>query len=225
VAVAFVALAAKASMPPTQKSVLISLCWFASDSGECFPSIEALMEWTCLCERVIQRSISQLEKDGFITRNIRPGRSTLYSINPRTTCTPVPHAPQHVVLDRGAPHAGEGAPHAPIKVTKKKKEKTSSLEPRPKTVGYTEDFEAFFAAYPKKINKVKAYDEWKKIDPDKIMLADILEGVDRYIESGKWNDKQFIPYPERFIKNRRWEDELDSGHNGSEPDWLAGCVN
>lgn len=78
---------------PGAKLVLLALCDNASDEGACFPSIRTLAAKCCMAERTVQGHISAFEADGLLTRVERPGRSTVYTLNPRSFCTPAVSAP------------------------------------------------------------------------------------------------------------------------------------
>lgn len=81
-------LAFKVVLPSTQKFVLVALCDSANDQGECYPSVPSLMEKCCLSERAVQGALAALVAGGHVQREFRRGRSTTYTVNPRTTCTP-----------------------------------------------------------------------------------------------------------------------------------------
>lgn len=107
-------------MTPTAKSVLISLADQANDDGYCWPAVGTIAERTCLSERAVQNAIVWLEVNGYLSREMKAGRATRYTLtpaagappqemHPRTTCTPTP-----------APPAGAPAPRAPITVSNRK---------------------------------------------------------------------------------------------------------
>lgn len=74
---------------------------------------------------------------------------------------------------------------------------------------YTEDFLAFWTAYPKGHgNKQTAFTVWQQLKPNPETQAEILAGVDRWKQSRKWKDK-FVRDAERFLKLRMWEDEVE----------------
>lgn len=106
-------------MPPTQKSVLISLADNANDHGACWPSIPTICRRTCFSERAVQNAIKWLEGAGLLTADRTNGRHTSYTvtpaaysppqeIHPRTKCTGEGDAPAQAmhhtpVADAGAP--------------------------------------------------------------------------------------------------------------------------
>lgn len=110
---------------PTDKLVLLALADIANDEGEAYPSNKLLTERTGLCERAVRLSLTRLSAAGVLAQKFRTGRSTIYLLNPGTSCPPARNAPQEKTPDRGAldahggaPDAGEGAPRAPITITK-----------------------------------------------------------------------------------------------------------
>lgn len=72
-----------------------------------------------------------------------------------------------------------------------------------------DNFETFWKAYPKKAAKAVALQEWKKakINGEFDSLLTVLElqkaSPDWLQENGK-----YIPHPAKWIKNKRWQDEI-----------------
>ena len=89
--------------------------------------------------------------------------------------------------------------------------------------GRGEAFEAFYAAYPKKVAKPQALKAWNKqaatVGPDVIMAA-----LDKHKHQEQWQKEngKFIPHPATWLNQHRWNDELakpgDSGTAGMERD-------
>jgi len=71
-----------------------------------------------------------------------------------------------------------------------------------------EDFNIFWLAYPRKIEKKKARTKFIKLGKDK--LPAILEALDKAKNTDQWKkDKgQFIPHPTSWLNGERWEDEI-----------------
>lgn len=86
--VSLMSVAFRAPLPTTQKFVLVALCDTANDQGECYPSITTLMERCSLSERAVQSSIRSLEQLGYLRREFRSGRSTVYWISPEIPQSP-----------------------------------------------------------------------------------------------------------------------------------------
>ena len=75
-------------MPPTAKSVLISLANFADDDGHCWPSIELLSEQTCASRRSVIDAIKWLEASGVVSADRSNGRHTKYYVFPERFVAP-----------------------------------------------------------------------------------------------------------------------------------------
>lgn len=76
------------------------------------------------------------------------------------------------------------------------------------------DFDAFWTAYPKKVDKAKARKVWDKLHPDEALLRCMLNAVKAWKRSEQWTKDggQFIPNPTTWLNGRRWEDELPNVH-------------
>jgi len=72
-------------------------------------------------------------------------------------------------------------------------------------------FEQFWSAYPKKVAKQAAFKTFRNIPKIEATLDKILAGVEKWENSGQWQDPQFIPYPATFLNQKRWEDEIPKG--------------
>jgi hypothetical protein len=87
----------KAPIKSTPKLVLLALCDCANDQGECYPSVPTLMEKCSAGERTVQDAIALLEREGYMRREFRTGRSTVYWIaDPRNWRTPAAAAPPQI---------------------------------------------------------------------------------------------------------------------------------
>lgn len=127
----------KANLPSTQKLVLLALCDNANDAGTCYPSVKNLAEKCGLSARGIQAAFAALEESGYVTRDLRKGRSTVYTIqfpepksklettdepphvvHPRKSCTPARRAPTPAADAPLPPHVVHPTParRAPITV-------------------------------------------------------------------------------------------------------------
>lgn len=87
----------------------------------------------------------------------------------------------------------------------------SPPEPNPKT----EDFNKFWAAYPKKVDKQNALKAFKKI---KVPVDVLLKALEEHKKQPDWlKDKgKFIPHPATWLNGKRWEDEI--GVSEAEPE-------
>ena len=69
----------------------------------------------------------------------------------------------------------------------------------------TPEFITFWEAYPVHANKVGARQEFAKIDAP---LDVLLESIEMWKRTDQWKKDggQYIPYPAKWLKERRWED-------------------
>jgi hypothetical protein len=72
------------------------------------------------------------------------------------------------------------------------------------------DFEAFWAAYPKKVGKLEALKAWRKHRPGQGLTARILAALEAQKRSAKWQEDKgkFIPHPATWLNAGRWDDEV-----------------
>jgi hypothetical protein len=100
-----------------EQSVLNVLAIMANDAAQCWPGINGptgLVGKTKLSERAVQNAVKSLAAAGHLTRAERPGKGVIYTVHPRTSCTPAQDAPvQEVRPAGGAPTPAPPAPKLP----------------------------------------------------------------------------------------------------------------
>lgn len=67
-------------MPPTQKSVLISLADNANDHGVCWPSIPKICQRTCFGRTAVIDAVHWLEAHGYLIADRSNGRRSTYQV-------------------------------------------------------------------------------------------------------------------------------------------------
>lgn len=71
------------------------------------------------------------------------------------------------------------------------------------------NFHLFWNAYPRRVGKASAYSKWlvavREVEPQTIIQA-----ASSYASKTKHLEAQYLPYPEKWLNDGRWEDE-DSG--------------
>lgn len=90
-----------------------------------------------------------------------------------------------------------------------KKEKNNPPK-SPKGDELPEDFEEFWDAYPKRVNKSTAVKAFKRLKPDSELLEKIFADLRVRCQTEDWRkeDGKFIPHPSTYLNQRRWEDEI-----------------
>lgn len=77
--------------------------------------------------------------------------------------------------------------------------------------GIDSEFEQFWAAYPRKYGKSDARETWRTLVAKRELpnLKHLLEKLSAFKISQDWQKEngRYIPYPAKFLNNRRWEDE------------------
>lgn len=101
------------NLPTGIKFVLITLCDISNDDGYCWPSIKLIAARCSMVERSVQNHIKTLVEMKIVTRDERPGRSTVYYINPRNICTPADIAPPQTTTETPANNDNTPANFAP----------------------------------------------------------------------------------------------------------------
>lgn len=71
-------------------------------------------------------------------------------------------------------------------------------------------FKKFWMAYPKKAARPAALRAFRKINPSSELLDTMLTAleVQKRTESWQKDDGQYIPYPQKWLNQSRWEDEV-----------------
>lgn len=71
---------------------------------------------------------------------------------------------------------------------------------------FDKKFEDFWTAYPKKVGKKNSKAQFVKLKPDDEMFGQIMRGLMLYKQTEQVKTG-YIRDPERWIRDRRWEDE------------------
>lgn len=74
-----------------------------------------------------------------------------------------------------------------------------------------EDFDQFWAAYPKKVAKADARKAWAQTKDLRPALPVLLNAIQANCKTESWMKQggAFIPYPATWLRGERWEDELE----------------
>ena len=72
---------------------------------------------------------------------------------------------------------------------------------------YTSEFESFWKVYDKPSGKANAFKVWKSIKPDSTLIATILA---KATLQAKNVERKFRKDAERWLRDKRWEDEIAS---------------
>ena len=89
-----------------------------------------------------------------------------------------------------------------------------------KKVRNNKDFELFWNAYPKKIGKKKIEDKFNAIE---FPIDKILKNIELQKQSDQWQTQQYIPNPETYLNQERWQDEVILEVKPDEPVFIYEC--
>lgn len=114
----------------------------------------------------------------------------------------VPHEGDGGPLPEGV--AGEGGDVSESDTPPKRKRRATKSAPdyRPDT------FARFWAAYPRGEDKQGAIAAWDELKPDDATLQAMSRALVRQKASEEWQRGIGIPYAVRWLRRRRWEDEI-----------------
>jgi hypothetical protein len=74
-----------------------------------------------------------------------------------------------------------------------------------------DDFDTFWAAYPKKVAKADARKAWAQTKDIRPELTNLLTAVKAACKTEAWmkDGGKYIPHPATWLRGERWEDELE----------------
>ena len=75
---------------------------------------------------------------------------------------------------------------------------------------YTESFEKFWKAYPRRVGKMGAFKSWQSHvdETDAFLPKAVIDDIEKRNRLRFWHaDKSKIPMPSTFLNQHRWEDE------------------
>ena len=180
-----------------QKFVLLMLANHCNDhTRQCNPSQKLLAEECSMGLSTLKRHIASLEEAGYVeTVNVfkdnvqKPNQYLLkFDTSP----------------NRATPPSESGYPSSPNRATEP--EVKTRIEPVDQTSKF---FEEFWAAYPKKVAKKPTREQFFKIKPDDELFKQIMKGLVDYKACDKVKNG-FILDPIRWVRDRRWEDDVSS---------------
>lgn len=204
---------ANGPLPPHQRLMMLALADNANDRGLSWPSVSTLAQKCSVKERAAQYTLQSLQSDGWLSIEERPGRSNYYRVNvdrlthamectPATDCTGA--AEEREVVQPTAPEPSMNHQEVPTPPTPRKRGRLQ----------YTPDFEEFWEAYPRKVDKQGAARAWEKvralnIDRRTVIIAATQLAVDPNRED------RYTPHAATWLRRDGWlEGPLPPRSNG-----------
>lgn len=141
----------------------------------------------------------------YIIHEVPPCTENPYTANPYTgkpyTENPAQSSKDELsTIPPIVPHEGDGEP--PKRTRRRSSKSVPDYEP--------ELFERFWAAYPRGEDRQGAVAEWDSLRPDHETMLAMSRALARQKASEEWQRGIGIPYAVRWLRRRRWEDEIKS---------------
>lgn len=177
-------------IPPTKKLILAAIATFANKDLEAFPSYSKISKVTGYCLKTVSEVATWIKDTGF----------------------PVTITKRKNEDGSGWRHNAYLLPTADVIEQWSGGDRVYIEED---SISLSDMFQRFWSAYPRKVGKVKSQKEFSKIAND-IDLEKVIADIEaRKARDPQWRDKQYIVYPERYLKYQLWEDEWDTGNTST----------
>lgn len=187
-------------------------------------SIEGMTQFSSDGKDAIRSAIRELTDAGYITRDQTHSETGTFSgyeytihetpvaspssgfptMEKPTTGNPTTENPTQrnteklSIIPPIVPHEGDGEP--PKRTRRRSSKSVPDYEP--------ELFERFWAAYPRGEDRQGAVAEWDSLRPDHETMLAMSRALVRQKASEEWQRGIGIPYAVRWLRRRRWEDEI-----------------
>lgn len=197
-------------LPPSAKILYAEISALTDQRGFCFASNDYFRKLFGMSERTLQEQLRALKRRGYISisdgdggagrRKIYAGINPLQE-NPAENCGVTPQktagSNNNSIENNNPPTSPPGG----------KRAKTPKNEPswKPKR------FAGFWNYYPKSAHKSKqaAIKAWDQLRPSDELIDVIAKALGRQMATDQWKRGIGIPYPSTYLRQRRWEDEID----------------
>lgn len=194
------------------KLILLGIANHEGDGGA-YPAVDTLARYANIDRRQTQRILRNLENQGLLISTMRKGSSNLYRVAvqcpencDRTT--------NHRLIDRGGVDDTPTTQGGGVDVTRRGGVDDTPdavyTPPEPSlTVNITnnpepEEFQHFWDAYPKKIDRKAALTAYLKLTYEEKELAGVA--VEEYANSEEAQNIKFVPFPANWLSKKRFND-------------------
>ena len=196
-------------LPPSAKILYAEISALTDQRGFCFASNDYFRKLYGMSERTLQEQLRALKRRGYISisdgdggagrRKIYAGINPLQE-NPAENCGVTP---QKTAGSNNNKKDNNNPPTSPPGGERgKRRRRKAACEWEP------EIFERFWDAYPRGEDKSAARYEWDEIHADRKLMREMSAALERQKQSDEWRRGIGIPYACRWLRNRRWEDEI-----------------
>lgn len=166
--------------------------------GQRVCSYATLASETKLSIKNIRSSLNHLKATGEVAHETNPQYSMITVLN-YDKYQQAANQTANKGQTRGKPAANKGQQLKKAKESKKDKEVNICA------------FDTFWKAYPKKRSKGDALKAWEKINPDRELIATMMNSLAKAKTCRDWtkDSGKYIPYPATWLNRMGWEDVLD----------------
>lgn len=197
------------SLRPNAKLIYGEISALTSAYGYCWATNQYFADLYGFAKKTVSELISELASRGYITvevcrAKVNKGAGAVEMrkiwLNSRFDCDLTLSGKNRI----GYPEK-KGDP-----IPQKVKENNTSINNNPRNPQEGDArFDAFWKAYPHKMDKQKAVKSFRKLKVDDELLKVILAALEKQKRSPQWNEDEgrYIPYPATWLNNRRWEAE------------------
>lgn len=208
--------------------VFAAICSFRKDSGD-FCVEEGRDEIASRCglnASIVSTATTELQRLGWLIKQGAGGRGlkTTYTITiPETVSTSETVTKSETVLKSETVSESETVAESASKTVSTSGTLLYKKEVNTEKVASDPDgFSEFWDAYGKKDGKVATIAQWKKLNPNAALIREIIMAAKRYSAT---TERRFRKDPERWIRDRRWEDEPVGAQSADAEDSLfAGAL-
>ena len=197
-------------LPPSAKILFAEISALTDQRGFCFASNDYFRKLYGMSERTLQEQLRALKRRGYISisdgdggagrRKIYAGINPLQE-NPAEICGVTPQKTAGSNNNKKDNNNPPTSPPGGERVKRRRRKAACEWEP--------EIFERFWDAYPRGEDKAAARYEWDEIHADRELMRKMSAALDRQKKTDDWRRGIGIPYASRWLRNRRWEDEID----------------
>lgn len=209
--------AVKQRMSTNPKFVLLMLANYASsEKGDCFPSVDTLMEDTGLARSTIQKCLKDLVEKGYITAHERwdNGRQLSNSYRLVVGWGEGPsHGHRGPSDERGGPpHGPTGARHTGTNLSEEPINQPNKASPPKLDEKILEqEFLEFWEAYPKRPSNPRqhALTSYIKARKKGASKEIIMAGVLAYARTRAGKEPEYTAMAATWLNQKRWEDDYE----------------
>jgi DNA-binding transcriptional ArsR family regulator len=183
----------------TDRVLLMEINSLDNDRG-CFASNDYFAKFLRVSDRTVRESLARLRDLGLVTQESFDGRERVLHTTMRygsgQTGSLVPGRPEENFHHNNTVNNPSNIP--PVVVSK-----DTPTSPKGEDVA----FDAFWAAYPRRVGKPAALRAWKALHVTALDIKPIMDGLAAHKRSEQWqrNNGQFIPHPSTWLNQRRWD--------------------